>query len=206
VPPSILTKQYGVLFTDNSIRTSYGTSSSLCQCGLKLFGTILLISANRNCPKTASTYVKSLLTFYRLLREVSARVKALRRIRDFLEEIFGADDEGHDRIDSFRLAKLRLDVHKWEQFIAECYLVLRAMRGPCEALGSLYQEVAAELNGFIDEPTRSSAAGGGGGGGGGAPVDAGIVGAESRSYKDILKTTCLDLTIILDNFDIPQGW
>ena len=94
------------------------------------------------------------------MKEISARVKALKRIRDFLEDIFGMENEGHARVDeyrwegvaqvvkgrhersswsNFRLAKIRMDVMQWEVFISECYLVLRAMREPVDMLGTVYQ-------------------------------------------------------------------
>ena len=38
----------------------------------------------------------------KLLREISLRVKALNKIRDFAEEIFGTENEGHNRVDSYR--------------------------------------------------------------------------------------------------------
>lgn len=66
-------------------------------------------------------------------------MKALKRIRDFLEDVFGMDNEGHSRVDEYRLAKIRMDVEQWEVFISECYLVLRAMREPVEMLGTVYQ-------------------------------------------------------------------
>ena len=38
----------------------------------------------------------------KLLKEVSTRVKALKKIRDFLEDRFGTENEGHEHVDSFR--------------------------------------------------------------------------------------------------------
>ena len=32
-----------------------------------------------------------------------------------------------------------MDVVQWEEFISECYLVLRATREPVEMLGTVYQ-------------------------------------------------------------------
>ena len=43
----------------------------------------------------------------KLLKEVSMRVKALKKIRDFLEEIFGLQNEDHEKIDPYELAKIR---------------------------------------------------------------------------------------------------
>ena len=69
------------------------------------------------------------------------RVKALKKIREFLEDTFGHElNEGHERVDPYQLAKMRSDVKTWEAFISDCYVVLRAIRGPCEALGELYQQ------------------------------------------------------------------
>ena len=45
-----------------------------------------------------------------LLKEISIRVKALKEIRKFLEDIFGQENEGHDHVDAYKLAKIRMDV------------------------------------------------------------------------------------------------
>ena len=42
-----------------------------------------------------------------LLKEISMRVKVLFRMREFLEEIFGNGNEGHEFVDEFQLAKIR---------------------------------------------------------------------------------------------------
>ena len=38
-----------------------------------------------------------------------------------------------------RLAKIRMDVARWEELISDCYFVLRAMRAPVEMLGTVYK-------------------------------------------------------------------
>lgn len=77
----------------------------------------------------------------KLLREVSIRVKVLKKIRDFLEQIFGTESDDHDHVDSYKLAKIRMDVAKWETKISDRYLILKAMREPVEKLGDLFKEV-----------------------------------------------------------------
>ena len=104
----------------------------------------------------------------KLLREVSVRVKVLKKIRDFLENIFGTESEGHDRVDSYKLAKIRMDVQGWETKISDRYLVLKALREPVENLGNLYKQV--------------------------------------DKYKDNVKAVVMDLSVILDNFKMPDGW
>ena len=74
-----------------------------------------------------------------LLKQISTRVKVLQNIREFMEKIFGQGNEGHEGIDPYQLAKMRTDIKIWESFISDCYVVLRAMRGPFEALGELYK-------------------------------------------------------------------
>ena len=38
----------------------------------------------------------------KLLKDISMRVKALKKIRDFLEQIFGMSNEDHEHIDSYK--------------------------------------------------------------------------------------------------------
>lgn len=111
-----------------------------------------------------------------LLKEISMRVKVLQRLREFMEKIFGlgvaGENEasgggGHERVDPYQLAKIRADIRSWETFISDCYVVLRAMRGPCEDLGEVYKQA---------------------------------------DYKEAIKVTVLDISIIMDNFKMPEGW
>jgi len=105
-------------------------------------------------------------------------------------------------VDSFRLAKVRMDIHRWEEFVAQCYLVLKAMRVPCESLGTIYQELALEMSSGESRMDSGMSTGAT------AALRSGIGDPhyEGRSYKELLKIVCLDITIILDNFTVPQGW
>lgn len=102
-----------------------------------------------------------------LLKEVSARVKVLKCLREFILETFGANNEGHELIDSYELSKVRADLVRWESFISDAYITLRALRNPAQMLAEVY------------------------------------MGADP---KRIIKTTLLDLSIIMDNIKIPEGW
>ncbi len=121
----------------------------------------------------------------KLLKEVSIRVKALNKIRDFLENIFGTDNEGHKRVDSYRLAKIRMDVLKWEEFIRDCYLLLRALRTPIEMLGSVYA-IASSASRVMEEEDDDQ--------------------TDEPGYRAVIKAVAMDVTIILDNFAMPKGW
>ena len=76
----------------------------------------------------------------------------------------------------------RNGIRSWEELIQDCYTVLRAMRTPVEAIGTLYKIERGE--GKSEEEL-----------GGGEP-----------RYKSLLKQACVDISIILDNFKIPEGW
>ncbi len=70
-------------------------------------------------------------------------------------------------MDAFALAKIRMDMLRWEDIINDAYLVLRAVRGPVEALGTIYAD---------------------------------------KNYKTTLKTVAVEMSVILDNFKMPEGW
>lgn len=103
----------------------------------------------------------------KLLKDISMRVKILKRLRDFLEDIFGLDDEGHRFVNAYELAKVRMDLRRWEDIISDCYIVLRALRGPVEMLGAIFKE---------------------------------------PEHKTNIKIAIVDLSIIMDNFQMPLGW
>ena len=75
----------------------------------------------------------------------------------------------------------RSGIRSWEELIQDCYTVLRAMRTPVEAIGTLYK---------IEQDKGEEELGGG----------------EQPRYKSLLKQACVDISIILDNFKIPEGW
>ena len=56
------------------------------------------------------------------------------------------------------------------------------MRTPVEAIGTLYKIEQGE-----DKASEE-------------------LGGEQPRYKSLLKQACVDISIILDNFKIPEGW
>ena len=135
-----------------------------------------------------------------LLKQISMRVKVLQKVREYLEGIFGKTNEGHKFVDEFRLAKIRYVLYKqsvirvktyrdlylcrsgiktWEDLIQDCYTILRALRTPVEAISTVYK---------IDQGEDKEE----------------VYGADH--YKNILKRACVDISIIIDNFKIPDGW
>ena len=132
-----------------------------------------------------------------LLKQISMRVKVLLTMREYLEGIFGTANEGHRFVDEFRLAKIRYvrvpcpphrclwmfyrrnGIKTWEELIQDCYTILRAMRTPVEAISTVYK---IEQRDDRDD----------------------VYGA--LHYKNIFKQACIDISIIIDNFKIPEGW
>jgi hypothetical protein len=94
-------------------------------------------------------------------------------------------------------AVVRSDIRNWEEFISDCYVLLKAMRGPVEALGGVYktgEKIEDEEEEEEDELEAVS------------PAPGGQSRGAKLHYRDIIKRVSMDMSIILDNFKLPEGW